>query len=238
MTSSGRFLNYYSNHPKSQKFNTVIAMKNRITHISNERFLKTNLTKLFDLFANNGYPKKILKWLIYNSNVYDGPTDDSGPDSFIYKRLPYVSGLTDQVISLFKSFRHVKIIKYNILKNSNLFSKVKDRTPLMFQSNVIYELPCLNCQGCYIGQTSQWLRQRIYQHNSDCRVGKKSCALAQHFLSTGHKADYTNVKVLEQVPSYRNRLFLEMCHINNNSNAINYKSDTNQLNSIYCNILG
>lgn len=32
---SGRYLNYFLSHPKSQKCNTIIAMKTRVTHTSN-----------------------------------------------------------------------------------------------------------------------------------------------------------------------------------------------------------
>ena len=112
-TASGRFLNFYSNHPKNQKFNTVIAMKNRITHISHPSFLNTNLKTLFNIFVNNGYPKKVLNKLIYNTNFYDGLTEDQPPGLLIYKKIPYVTNLTDTVIKLFKSFSNIKIAKYN-----------------------------------------------------------------------------------------------------------------------------
>ena len=85
-TASGRFLNFYSNHPKNQKFNTVIAMKNRITHIGHPFFLNTNLKILFNILVNNGYPKKVLNKLIYNTNFYDGPTEDQPPGLLIYKK--------------------------------------------------------------------------------------------------------------------------------------------------------
>lgn len=42
LTVSDRFVNFFSNHPKNQKYNTVIAMKNRVTHISHETFLNNN----------------------------------------------------------------------------------------------------------------------------------------------------------------------------------------------------
>lgn len=236
-TASGRFLNYFSNHPQNQKYNTVIAMKNRVTHISDEMFLQNNLKKLFDIFVNNGYPKHILKRLIYNSNIYDGPTEDSNQSEIRFKKLPFIKNITNSITTLFKDFSNIKIAKYNTVKSYNLFSKVKDKTPTLYNNNVVYELPCLNCQGCYVGQTAQWLKQRVTQHKSDCRLGKNTCAVVGHHLKTGHNFDYNNVKILCQENNYKSRLFLEMFHINKNKNAINYKSDTSQLSNIYCNIL-
>lgn len=235
-TASGRFLNYHSNHPKNQKYNTVIAMKNRVTHICHESLLQNNLKKLHNMFLNNGYPNHILKKLIYNSNVYDGPTED-GNNVVQYRKLPYIHDLTHAVVSIFREFPNIKIAKYNSLGNHKLFSKVKQKTPLEFNNNLIYKVSCLGCQGCYIGQTSQWLKQRVTQHKSDCRVGKNSCAVVEHCLRTGHQFDYTNIKVLDQETNYKSRLFLEMCHISENENAINFKTDTNKLSNIYCNIL-
>ena len=235
--SNRRFINYFSNHPQNQKYNAVIGMKNRVSHISDETFLQTNLKKLFDIFLNNGYPKHILKKLIYNSNIYDGPIDDPNQLEIKFKKIPFIPNLTNPVITLFKDFTNIKIAKYNTLKNYNLFSKVKDRTPTLYSNNVVYEISCLNCQGSYIGQTSQWLKQRVTQHKSDCRLGRNRCAIVEHHQKTGHHFDYNNTKILCQEQNYKSRLFLEMVHINKNKNVVNYKSDTSQLSNIYCNIL-
>lgn len=235
-TASGRFINYFSYHPKNQKYNTVIAMKNRVTHISDEIFLLANLKKLFNIFLNNGYPKHILNKLIYNSNLFDGPTEPQNTQ-VKFKKIPYIKELSHQITGLFRDFPQIQIAKYNTLTNRNLFSKTKDKTPMLYNSNVIYKIPCLECRGCYIGQTSQWLKQRITQHKSDCRVGKNSCAVAEHFQKTGHQFNYDEVKILKQENNYKSRLFLEMYYIKKTEHSLNYKSDTNQLSNIYCNIL-
>lgn len=213
-------------------------MKNRISHISDDNFIQDNFKKLFDSFVNNGYPKNILKKLIYNTNLYDGPTDEDKPTTFIYKRIPLIHSLTHRITPLFKNNApNLKIAPYNPLTIKNVFSKVKDKTPTLFNSNVVYSLPCSGCNGCYIGQTGQWLRQRVTQHKSDCRTKKNTCAAVEHHINTGHEFDYTEIKILGKENKYKNRLFLEMYYINKTKNTINYKSDINQLSNIYCNIL-
>ena len=116
--------------------------------------------KLFNIFINNGYPKHIFRKIIYNSNFYDGSTEPS-EDRVVYKKLSFIKLLSSQIVSVFKEFKNIKIARYNILKNKNLFSQIKDKTPLLYKSNVIYRIPCLGCQGSYVGQTAQWLKQRI-----------------------------------------------------------------------------
>lgn len=54
-------------------------MKNKVTHIIN-----------YD-FANNGYPKHIVKKRIYNSNIFDGPTDDNANDNYVYRKVAFIS---------------------------------------------------------------------------------------------------------------------------------------------------
>lgn len=236
-TASGRFLNYFSNHPTNQKYNTIIAMKNRIVHISDETFLHKNLNRLFQLFLNNGYPRTTLKKLIFNSNFYDGPTEDNVPIQVTYKKLSYAHGLTDNVIKHLKPFNSIKIAKYNSVTIKRVFSKIKDETPKFDNTNVIYKIPCQDCDACYIGQTTQTLKQRIVQHKSDSRLGKKSCALATHFQEFNHKFNFENTAILEREANYRKRLFLEMVHINCDRRSINSRSDIDQLSVIYCDLL-
>lgn len=236
-TASGRFINYFSNHPTNQKFNTIIAMKNRITHISDERFLVKNLKILFDIFLNNGYHASTLKKLIYSTSFYDGPIDRGNTLDIKYKKLPYVQGLTENIVGCLRSSEGFTISKYNTLTVGKIFTKTKDKTPLLDNCNVVYKIPCKQCEKCYIGQTKQNLKQRITQHKSDSRIGKKSCALADHFQRMDHMFDYDNTTILEIQTHQRKRLFLEMVHINNEKEAINSRSDIDQLSIIYCNIL-
>lgn len=120
-------------------------------------------------------------------------------------------------------------------KNYNLFSNVKDKIPTLYHNNVLYELSCCNCQGCYKGQTSKWLKQRITQRKSDYRLGTNTCAVVKHYQRTGHNCDYENLKIFTQENHYKSRLLLEMYHIN--KNTTNYKSDPSQLTNVYCNVL-
>ncbi|KAK9892635.1 hypothetical protein WA026_021013 [Henosepilachna vigintioctopunctata] len=210
-TSSGRFLNFHSNHPTTQKFNMVVAMRNRVLRICDERFHRGSLRKLFLIFRNNGYPGHILQKLIYNSRFYDGPIEDTTVE-FNYKKIPFIHGLTNSVVSIFSKYSNIKLAKYSPVKIVNLFSRIKEETPIHLNSSVVYKIPCTDCSGVYIGQTKQWLKNRITQHRSDIRIKKLSCAATKHCVETGHNFEWCNVKILERELNYRCRLFLEMYH--------------------------
>ena len=55
-TFSGRFLNYYSKHPRSQKIAMVYNLVARAINLCNEKFHDGNLDKIKSLFIQNDYP--------------------------------------------------------------------------------------------------------------------------------------------------------------------------------------
>ena len=50
-TYTGRYINFFSNHPINQKINTVTTMRNRILKLSNHAFHNVNLKKLLKLYS-------------------------------------------------------------------------------------------------------------------------------------------------------------------------------------------
>ena len=72
-TASGRFINYFSNHPPQQKKNIVYNLIDRAILLSYESFHRANLKKVEQLLINNEYPYliiflKIYKLLLKNYN--------------------------------------------------------------------------------------------------------------------------------------------------------------------------
>ena len=233
-TASGRYMNFYSNHTINQKVNTLLSMKNRVLYISDPTFVNKNLKNLSDLFENNGYPRSLVKKLIFNTPVSDYATDDGCSVSTCqYKTLPYIDGLSCKLVKVFSNV-NFKISVTNKKTIGNIFSNMKDRTKQLLTSDVVYCIPCGNCPMKYYGQTGQWLKSRIALHKSDSKLKTKSCAVSQHMNESGHSMNWEETEIVTVERNYRSRLFLEMYHIRiNNSCALNYKSDTNQLSNVY-----
>lgn len=153
-----------------------------------------------------------------------------------YGSLPNIAGLTFKLIRTFNS-ENIKIAIRNVKRGSNLFTKLKSKTPTKFKSNVIYSLKCNSCDNIYVGQTSQWLKSRISLHKSDITRKRDRCALASHVINNNHTIDWDGVQVLEVEQNTSKRLILEMYHISRIDNTINKKSDTQQLSNIYTYLL-
>lgn len=79
-----------------------------------------------------------------------------------YLAFPYIQGLFT-----FKKKNNITVCHkgHNLLSNN--FSKLKSKTPTNKKSNLIYQIPCNNYEGVYIGQTSQYLENRIKSHKYD-----------------------------------------------------------------------
>lgn len=78
--------------------------------------------------------------LIYNSNMYDGAIEATIPLNFKYKKTHFIKNLTFFIVNIFKNFNRLKIANYNLLKNQNIFSKIKDGTIDPFK-----KIQCMNC---------------------------------------------------------------------------------------------
>ncbi|KAI4476739.1 hypothetical protein M0804_013356 [Polistes exclamans] len=128
---------------------------------------------------------------------------------------------------------------YNLVKINSIYTKLKDRVDKLEQSNLVYKIPCV-CDKCYIGQTKPKLKKRLEQHKNDCKPinAQKSniTALAEHHFSTEHKFKFDETNILDKEDNWYKRNISEMYHITNN-NTVNYRTDTNNLNNIYNEIL-
>ena len=79
--------------------------------------------------------------------------------------------------------------------------------------NVIYKVPCADCDKVYIGQTGNNFETRLNQHRSALRlVHPEKSALAEHAFKEDHQIDWRSAEIICREANYRKRLFLEAWH--------------------------
>lgn len=75
-------------------------------------------------------------------------------------------------------------------------------------SNLIYKINCKDCPGCYIGQTKQYLKNRVYQHKHSIKSTlnnlNNKTALTTHTLDKNHNFDFENTEILQMERNYNN----------------------------------
>lgn len=236
-TSSGRYIPFSSYHPKKQKINAVLALKDRIEKISHPSFLQKNLLILKKLLLNNKYPLMLLNKLLFSNNNHTIRNNNILPSQspVKYAKLQYIENLTPSLKKIF-SPHNIIIANYNSKKLKSFYSNLKDSTPTTQKSGIIYGLPC-ECGLLYVGQTGQRLSKRLTGHKSDCKNKPMATSLSIHVNRMDHKVQYANAVVLDAENSSYRRKLLEMCYITTCGNTLNHKKDVDSLSSIYTYLL-
>lgn len=189
------------------------------------------------MLEENSFPRSLLRRLIFSTPKINQPALNVSrtilPSPVVYKCIPHVKGLTEEFISVLSRIQNVKFAVKNIKTVRNLFSKTKDQIPTSQQSNIVYSIPCKDCQATYVGQTANTLHSRITAHRSSVSTEKNSTALSIHSINTGHEMDFPATRILDKVVYKDKRLFIEMFRIAQLDNGINTRKDIENLSAIY-----
>lgn len=250
--NSNRFINFYSYHPTKMKINLIQNLKNRVIKLSHPSLKNESLNQLKHILIDNSYPLNLINKILFSSEYQNSITksyrndqitsiNNTSPHSqtinpTFFISLPHIQELTPRIINVLKN-DNIKFSKTNIKTVSTIFSKLKTKLDTKEKSNIVYEIPCTECDQTYIGQTSRNTIGRITSHKSDCRRGVKSCALSDHVLDKNHLMDYSNTKILLTEKNYNKRIFLEMVEISKNNNCMNKRTDIQGLSQIYTYLL-
>lgn len=104
--------------------------------------------------------------------------------------------------------------------------------------NVVYRIPCNNCNKIYIGQTKQNLKKRMNNHKNDCRkhnllTNHNKTALTTHCYNENHTFNFDNPDILDVECNFKKRQLSEMLQIQSDDRSINFKTDISNLSNIY-----
>ncbi|XP_015118396.1 uncharacterized protein LOC107042039 [Diachasma alloeum] len=233
-TSAGRVVNYRSNHPTSQKIGVVFGLLHRAIGLSHGSFHEENVSRVRRVLVNNNYPAKFISKCVRNFRERrDLQTAGAVREHRRVFRLPLITGLSQR---LNRGMRHTdsRFVMYNLRKVGDLYSRLKDETPIFDRFGVVYKIPC-ECEKCYLGQTKQLLRERVSQHRRDCEPRKfnkeEKNVLAFHHFTTEQCFKFEETSILDVAPNWRKRNISEMVHISLNK-TVNKREDTQHLSGM------
>jgi len=238
-TFSERYINFYSHNPLQHKINIIKNLKHRALNLSDKQFHRKNLEYIHSTLRKNNYPSSLIKKILYIvNNDTNNRISETKTSVIHYAKLTYIKQLSEKL----KKTLETEEIKISF-KNENtikkiFFTSIKDKTPLLWRSNVIYRIPCENCNKSYIGQTGRYLKKRLDEHKRSIRkpITNPKTALAEHSRSCNHNFDFDGVEVLDQQSYLNKRTIHEMCHIKMND-TVNFRTDVQNLNVCYNYIL-
>ncbi|XP_062704429.1 uncharacterized protein LOC134286773 [Aedes albopictus] len=251
--ASGRFLDYLSSHPLHMKMNMVSNFIKRV------RKLSTNLSQsevdaiIDNHLKINHYPRPLRHRLI-NQRRDVADRRSSTNEEVMYKPMVFVPNLTNRLTKTFKTdFPNIMTAMRNEHTIKSLFTQTKDPIPKDQRNNVIYKIPCGDCDASYVGLTTTTLKKRIGHHRSDMtkldrlmndiennnnddnynsyELGrlKERTALLLHSADNKHRFDLDRTEILDCHRRFSALPVLEVCHIINTDRTVNKRSDCDSL---------
>ena len=118
-----------------------------------------------------------------------------------------------------------------------MYTNLKTKIAKELNSGVIYKVNCNDCSATYVGQTQNYLRDRVNAHKRSIKNGSHETALSKHAVNTLHSFNFNEIKILEHEKNNKNRLIKEMIYIKQTPNKVNNNTDTDNLSGIYNGIL-
>ena len=228
-THTGQTLNFNANCPNEWKISAVRSLSFRAENFCsrpNDKMEERNRVK-FELMTNN-YPIKFINrhWyrpklgLIENKREFKAtivlPWSTSGP------------GLKRILESCNVRTRFMGNTKIGLILKDKICKRI---TTKLDNQNVVYRVPCKDCNAAYIGETERPLHVRFNEHKAGIKNNRwKVSKIVEHCLYEKHEPNWSNSTILQKhAPSWRIRTFLESAHSIQepyNLNKFNYLPDT------------
>jgi len=196
---SGRFLNYWSQHPLSQKRGTILGLVNRAFLLSYPEFHEKNLEFVITILFNNDYTlififkvmtdriKSLVNKKTFKQNKTSQETNETKTTKWftiLYKG------------NFFEKFKGVIVgtklkLAYHSLNKLNKFIKVqKDPLSNLQKKNVVYKICCNDCDASYVGQTGRLLKTRVVEHRNYARRNVPSISTIADVIHHNHDIDW------------------------------------------------
>ena len=249
-TNSGRYLNFFSNHPLSQKRGVVTSLVDKVLFLSHPKFQQKNMESLISSLLNNGYPLQMLFKIIQDriiilSNKYnfeiinnmDQNFDDESTKKTNYFIIPFLKKTSNKFKGILKKYNLQPV--YKPLNSLNKFITLgKDKISKDDQSGVVYKIDCKECNNTYVGQTKRKLKTRLKEHINDIKKPVESLSvISNHQISDGHVMDWNNTEILDFEQSFFKRSISEMIYIKMHTDTLNKQSDTDRFPDVYLPLL-
>ncbi|XP_024872108.1 uncharacterized protein LOC112454769 [Temnothorax curvispinosus] len=241
-TFSGRYINYFSNHPFKYKINIIRNLVDRAILLSDTRFHKNNLSEIKKILSNNCYPNKVINRYINirlnelrtrHNNSNNSNSDSLARDPRKFITIPYVKGLSHNVGRTMRD-AEFKVLLTIPKKLDCIIKKGKDKLPNLKQTELVYRIDCANCNAAYIGQTKRHLETRIKEHACDIRKNSDNhSVVSKHRLTHKHDFNWQQPKILYKERQFKKREISEMFFIKKCDSAINLQKDTENLPANY-----
>jgi hypothetical protein len=211
-THTGRYINYSSHHHPRVMKGVIQRLRDRAHNICDEELKHEELKHLERVFTANGYPKPFTRRTLNQSsrrNEQEPPVAE-GEEEEKKKLLllPYIKGVSENIDRVCAPLGVRSVFKsHNTLRQ--LLMRVKSKIPDDQMKGVVYEVPCADCNGVYIGETGRNLKMRLKEHRYAVRRQDEKNGIAVHAQESGHNVDWEAARVMMREEHLTKRKVLE-----------------------------
>ncbi|UYV67089.1 hypothetical protein LAZ67_4003865 [Cordylochernes scorpioides] len=205
-TSPTQYLHFASNSLISHKITVVRTLTKRaFIHCSSKIEYNNELKSIENQLLKSGYPLPFIK-----RNRYKPGTPRNNSNQYISTcYLPYTESKITIARKL-KCFGIKTIFRGSPSMASILRNPITKSTDQKQKKDLVYQIPCLNCNSVYIGETSRDLSIRIKEHQRNISKLNPNSLIVDHVRETGHTPDFNNTRILHtNAKTKTQRLILE-----------------------------
>ena len=127
-----------------------------------------------------------------------------------YITLPHIKGITEQLTRTLRQ-HDVTVTSKPLQTLQQHFPSPKHRVEPCKQTNVIYKIPCGECNWSYMGETGKAFETRKKEQMRNVKTHAISSSIASHSGKNDHRIDFEKWEIIDK-ENYRIRKILESWH--------------------------
>ena len=137
--------------------------------------------------------------------------------------LPYIPGISEKLGRICSSYK-IRAVYSSKETLGRSLRNVKPERPKESTKNIVYQIPCKDCDGCYIGESCRRLGIRIEEHKKAVQTYDEANGVAKHAWENSHRPNWEEVKILDRESNWHKRKIKEALHMKLNNNAFSEPS--------------
>ena len=210
-THTNLYIQYNSCTPNNTKDSVIRSLTRRAYNLCSPQHLDEELQTVWKICMKNGFPPQRINRVMEDTQrslkKTQHPTATSkepkSPSYALQITLPYHPILSKPIKKSLQN-HDIKVKHSSNTNLRNILTQTKTPTPGPQTPNVIYEIPCDNCDAFYNGQTKRPLLKRIKEHEANFRLqnnvhestGRIKSAPSHHALTAGHTMRWNDTSIL------------------------------------------
>ena len=156
-THTDRYINYSSHHHPRTKTGVITCLRNRADNVCDHHHKQSEMVHLKITFRANGYPITLINKTLQKQKPNQTTTNrdtnrntDQERPKVLY--LPYVKHTSELIQRACRRLGIRVVFKSHGTLHRTLM-RVKNARPELKMKEVVYEVPCKDCECSYIGKT-------------------------------------------------------------------------------------